>query len=58
MIGPFKSIFKKIFGTANDREVRRYSQIVEEINAMDQSMQDLSMINSGKRLLPGNRNFL
>ena len=42
MIGPFKSIFKKIFGTANDREVRRYSQIVEEINAMDQSMQDLS----------------
>jgi len=42
MIGPFKSIFKKIFGTANDREVRRYSKIVEEINVMDQSMQDLS----------------
>jgi preprotein translocase subunit SecA len=42
MIGPFKSIFKKIFGTANDREVRRYTKIVETINQIDQSLNDLS----------------
>ncbi len=42
MIGTVKSVFKKIFGTANDREVRRLSQYVAQINEIETSLQSLS----------------
>ncbi len=42
MIGTFKKVFKKVFGTANDREVRRLSQIVGKINEIETTLQGLS----------------
>lgn len=42
MIGTLKTVFKKVFGTANDREVRRLSQIVHKINEIETSIQGLS----------------
>jgi preprotein translocase subunit SecA len=35
-------ILKKIFGTKNDREIKRLSRIVEEINALEPSVQALT----------------
>jgi preprotein translocase subunit SecA len=42
MIGSVKSVFKKIFGTANDREVRKLSQFVSKINEIETSLQSAS----------------
>ncbi|MDG1892706.1 MAG: preprotein translocase subunit SecA [Verrucomicrobiota bacterium] len=42
MIGTFKKVFKKIFGTANDREVRKLSQMVDKINEFEVSFQKLT----------------
>jgi preprotein translocase subunit SecA len=42
MIGTFKTVFKKVFGTANDREVRRLSQIVGKINEIEATLKGLS----------------
>ena len=42
MIGSVKSVFKKIFGTANDREVRKLSQYVSKINEIETSLQGVS----------------
>jgi preprotein translocase subunit SecA len=42
MIGTFKKVFKKIFGTANDREVRKLSQMVDKINEFEASFQKLT----------------
>ena len=35
-------IYKKIFGTAQDRTVRKYSKIVQQVNAWDEKFQSLS----------------
>ncbi len=37
-----KSIMRKIFGTANDREIKRYSEIVDAINLLEPKMRALS----------------
>ncbi|MDR1920282.1 MAG: preprotein translocase subunit SecA, partial [Candidatus Adiutrix sp.] len=37
-----KSVIRKIFGTANDREIRRFSGIVDQINALEPGMRTLS----------------
>ena len=42
MIGSLKSVFKKIFGTANDRDVRKLSQMVAQINEIEASLQNVS----------------
>ncbi|HAQ99699.1 MAG TPA: preprotein translocase subunit SecA, partial [Verrucomicrobiales bacterium] len=42
MIGTVKSLFKKIFGTSNDREVRRFSQLVPKINEIETSLENAS----------------
>jgi preprotein translocase subunit SecA len=42
MIGSVKSVFKKIFGTANDRDVRKLSQLVPKINEIEASLQSAS----------------
>lgn len=35
-------IFSKIFGTRNDRELRRYSEVVDQVNALEDSIVKLS----------------
>ncbi|MDB4619488.1 preprotein translocase subunit SecA [bacterium] len=42
MIGTVKSLFKKIFGTSNDREVRKFSQLVPKINEIETSLENAS----------------
>jgi len=42
MIGSVKSLFKKIFGTSNDREVRKFSQLVPKINEIETSLENAS----------------
>ena len=42
MIGSLKSVFKKIFGTANDRDVRKLSQFVSKINEIESSLGGVS----------------
>ena len=37
-----KSIIRKIFGTANDREIKRYSAIVDQINQLEPQIRKLS----------------
>jgi preprotein translocase subunit SecA len=36
------TVFKKIFGSKNDRELRRMGKLVAEINALGESLQGLS----------------
>jgi preprotein translocase subunit SecA len=36
------NFFRKIFGSRNDRELKRYNKIVAEINGLEGSMQELS----------------
>lgn len=38
----FASLFKKVFGSRNDRLVKQYSQIVKKINALEPSFESLS----------------
>ncbi len=35
-------IFRKLFGSRNDREIKRYSKIVDKINALEEGIQSLS----------------
>ena len=37
-----KSVFRKIFGTKNDRELKKYANRVKEINALEEKYQNLS----------------
>jgi len=37
-----KSLLRKIFGTANDREIKRYSAIVDQINLLEPQIRALS----------------
>jgi len=37
-----KTIIRKIFGTANDREIKRYSAVVDQINALEPQIRVLS----------------
>ncbi|MDR2946664.1 MAG: preprotein translocase subunit SecA, partial [Candidatus Adiutrix sp.] len=37
-----KSLIRKIFGTANDREIKRYSETVDRINLLEPKMRALS----------------
>lgn len=37
-----KSVFRKIFGTKNDRELKRYFKRVKEINALEEKYQKMS----------------
>ncbi|MDR2945686.1 MAG: preprotein translocase subunit SecA [Candidatus Adiutrix sp.] len=37
-----KSIVRKIFGTANDREIKRYATVVDQINALEPQIRALS----------------
>jgi len=37
-----KSVLRKIFGTANDREIKRYSQVVDRINQREAEFRTLS----------------
>ena len=37
-----KSLIRKIFGTANDREIKRYSAIVDTINQLEPAIRSLS----------------
>ncbi|MDR0882256.1 MAG: preprotein translocase subunit SecA [Candidatus Adiutrix sp.] len=39
-----KSINRKIFGTANDREIKRFSAVVDQINALEPRIRPLSDI--------------
>ncbi|MDR2725814.1 MAG: preprotein translocase subunit SecA, partial [Candidatus Adiutrix sp.] len=36
------SVLRKIFGTANDREIKRYSQVVDQINRLEADFRTLS----------------
>ena len=42
MIGIVKSVFKKVFGTKNDREIKRLQGLVTQINEFETSFQALS----------------
>lgn len=42
MIGIAKSVFKKVFGTKNDREIKKLQSLVDEINELETSFQSLS----------------
>ena len=35
-------LFRKLFGSRNDREIKRYSKVVEKINALEEGIQNLS----------------
>ena len=35
-------LFRKLFGSRNDREIKRYSKIVDKINALEEGIQSLS----------------
>lgn len=37
-----KSVLRKIFGTANDREIKRYSTVVDQINGLEPQIRILS----------------
>jgi preprotein translocase subunit SecA len=37
-----KKVFEKIFGTANDKELKKYKKIVETINSFEPTVQDFS----------------
>ena len=37
-----KSVLRKIFGTANDREIKRYSAVVDQINSLEPQIRTLS----------------
>ncbi|MBF0264786.1 MAG: preprotein translocase subunit SecA [Gammaproteobacteria bacterium] len=37
-----KNIFKKVFGSRNDREIKRYTKIVQSINALEEKFAALS----------------
>ena len=37
-----QSFFKKVIGTKNDREVKRLSKVVENVNALEPKIQPLS----------------
>ena len=34
--------FRKLFGSRNDREIKRYSKIVDQINTLEEAMQELT----------------
>ena len=36
------NIFSKIFGTSNDREVKKYAKKIQLINALESKYQDMS----------------
>jgi len=36
------TVIKKIVGTKNDREVKRYKKVVTQINQLEESLQKLS----------------
>src|SRR5208282_1174665 len=42
MFGYFVNLFKKIFGTKNDREISRLRPMAERINAIETGLQTLS----------------
>ncbi len=42
MIGIAKSVFKKVFGTKNDREIKKLQVLVDQINEHESSFQSLS----------------
>ena len=42
MIGIAKSVFKKVFGTKNDREIKKLQSLVDQINELEVSYQSLS----------------
>lgn len=42
MIGIAKTIFKKIFGTRNEREIKRLRVLVDQINGIEENYQSLS----------------
>ncbi|MCS1409231.1 MAG: Protein translocase subunit SecA [Verrucomicrobia subdivision 3 bacterium] len=42
MIGITKSVFKKVFGTRNDREIKKLQGLVGQINEIESSYQSLS----------------
>ncbi len=35
-------LFRKLFGSRNDREIKRYSKVVDKINALEEGIQSLS----------------
>ena len=36
------NVLKKVFGSRNDRELKRMGKVVKQINALEESMQGLS----------------
>lgn len=50
-------IFKSLFGSKNDREVKRYNKIVNKINALESSMQSLSDADLAAKRMEFNSRF-
>ncbi|MCK5665893.1 MAG: hypothetical protein KAI17_20535, partial [Thiotrichaceae bacterium] len=38
----FAKLFRKLFGSRNDREIKRYSNIVDQINTLEEAAQALT----------------